>query len=102
ATLDLDAWDARRTAEAHEALDRLAAHPAAALADLRATAHGCRLLLFRWQELGQALAADGFWDGDECDEAIRLQGSLPLDDDRATGEDVDAYLTCLRNFACDP
>src|SRR4051794_16175044 len=55
----LAAWDADREAQVQDLQRRLELEPAAAAAALRATGHGCRYLIARWEALAGQLRHAG-------------------------------------------
>ena len=67
-------WDEAREDEVLALVKLLDKEPAAAVARLRRTGHGCRWLLGRWSGLAERLASPGGWRPADCLEAIRLQG----------------------------
>src|SRR3954447_18346883 len=66
------AWENEKRDEVERLKEQLADDPAAAVRQLRRSAHGCRWLLGRWHELDKILVRDGRWCGPERDEATRL------------------------------
>src|SRR4051794_15548372 len=67
-------WDEAREDEVLALVKTLDKEPAAAVARLRRTGHGCRWLLGRWRGLADRLASPGGWRPADCLEAVRLQG----------------------------
>src|SRR4051812_18435169 len=67
-------WDEAREDEVLALVKLLDKEPAAAVARLRRTGHGCRWLLGRWTGLAERLASPRGWRPADCLEAIRLQG----------------------------
>ena len=63
-------------------IDRLDAlldkDPLRAVGQLRRTAHGCRWLINRWQQLADALEQNGHWQKGHLNSAIHLSGRLPV------------------------
>jgi hypothetical protein len=93
-------WERARQEEVERLKDLLADEPAAAVRELRRSAHGCRWLLGRWYELDRILVRDGRWCGPERDEATRLLGHRPEVDRIVESETT--FQTRLFNLLCHP
>src|SRR5262249_28458423 len=85
----LDDWDHARAEEVAAFVDRLECEPIEALAGLRRTAEGCDAVADLWDGLGAALRAQGPWDGDQAQRALRLLGQVPVPTAR-DGDDASA------------
>src|SRR5947209_6781566 len=96
----IEEWDKARQQLVKKIRGWMHAEPWTALADLMGFSHGCRWLIRRWRELGDALEEHGCWSPAECDEAIRLLGHYPEPEQLARKDE--AYLACLFNLRCQP
>src|SRR4051812_5566308 len=67
-------WDQQRDQQVETFKALLKPEPAEAVAGLMQTAHGCRWMIARWEDLEELLEKDGTWYGDDRDLAIQLQG----------------------------
>jgi hypothetical protein len=72
-----DAWDLDRRAEAEELATRLPRDPGRVSAALRATRHGCELMIERWEALGVIIGHAGGWDEAQRSMALDLLGVHP-------------------------
>src|SRR4051794_27632591 len=93
-------WENERQDEVERLRELLVDDPAAAVRELRRSAHGCRWLLGRWYELDKILVRDGRWCGPERDEATRLLGHRPEVDRIVESETT--FQTRLFNLLCHP
>src|SRR4051812_9609744 len=93
-------WEKAKQDEVERLRELLADDPAAAVRELRRSAHGCRWLLGRWHELDRILVRDGRWCGPERDEATRLLGHRPEIDRIVESETT--FTTRLFNLLCHP
>src|SRR4051812_31964420 len=93
-------WERAKQDEVERLRELLVDDPAAAVRELRRSAHGCRWLLGRWYELDKILVRDGRWCGPERDEATRLLGHRP-EVDRIVESEV-TFTTRLFNLLCHP
>ena len=73
-------WDERKNEEFVALIAALQTDPGEAVRRLRRTGLGCRAMIGLWEGLAAALAANGFWDDAERDQAVRLLGSDPSPD----------------------
>ena len=71
--------DERRGADSSPAVAQLSDSPASLVAQLQATAAGCRWLRARWGEIRERLEPDDEWDAALAFKMIRLMGKTPRD-----------------------
>ncbi|HEV3164700.1 MAG TPA: hypothetical protein VGZ22_11780 [Isosphaeraceae bacterium] len=82
----IDGWESQQARKAKRLADPLQDDPEETVASLQEFARGCDWLLARWDDLGEALAEAGTWDDAQTDQAIRLLGKEPADDDAQAAE----------------
>ncbi len=82
-------WDEERASRAEAAGARIGEAPAAALAELRSTPHGCDWLIRRWAILGRAAEENGAWAEAQVALAHDLLGTPTEGRDREPGPGLD-------------
>jgi hypothetical protein len=95
-----DAWHAAQEAVADDYMEMLRSSPAAAIAGLKRSGHGCRRVLTALGNLGEALARDGYWTPEGAEQAVQLFGFDPALD--CLGAHDLPFRIVLFNLHCQP
>jgi hypothetical protein len=95
-----DAWEAAREQVAEDFMEMLRTSPAAALAGLKRSGHGCRRILADLGVLGEMLVRQGYWAPEAAEHAVRLFGFDPAPE--CLGADDLPWQMVLYNLHCQP
>jgi hypothetical protein len=95
-----DAWQMAQEQVAEDFMEMLRTSPAAAVAGLKRSGHGCRRILADLRLLGDMLVRDGHWAPEAAEQAVRLFGFDPAIDG-LSGDNL-PYRMVLFNLHCQP